>query len=484
LLSSFGHSVASPFEAIKSLFTGDYARQQEAAGQQYAQLEKSGTPEEKAAWAKDYLLQHVPLASTIYKLFQGNPGGAVGDVAGMVPYAALGAVNGEAEAPPVENPATPRILNQAVAGIKAAAPKAAMGAALVGTGELLAKVPGMELPARIGLGYPGARQFGAALREGVSAFKAVPRGGAELPEEPIIPSDLETRLGQVAQASRQPMPAAAPAPPPNLADVVSGQRVAGQPTAPDPLLDQIAQGFKIKSFQDATPNAQAIILGLAEKIRAESAPPAAQAPPSPPPEAAAPPVVAEPPAAPPAPGKSAAEMLWEEMRARQQNGTSAPAANLADVVSGRRVAGQPMGVNTPVRPPLRSAAQPSAIPPQAVGNPELLQKMQALKDAITEPEAEAAPVKPAANGKVEGAPKVPKDYASMLKNFSVDPGDFPGAVKGDAFKAGSSTAPKLVRKFPTDQLDNLAAEEEMSVDEVRAKLKQNGWLIVQPKEVP
>src|ERR1035437_310199 len=56
-------------------------------------------------------------------------------------------------------------------GIKVAAPQVLGGGAMIAGGEALANVPGMEWPARIGLGYPGARQIGKGIQAGFGAAR-------------------------------------------------------------------------------------------------------------------------------------------------------------------------------------------------------------------------------------------------------------------------------------------------------------------------
>ena len=83
---------------------------------------------------------------------------------------------------------TPRALGAVGTGLKAAAPDLATGGAMIGGGELLSKVPGMEWPARIALDYPGARQVARGLRQGATATRAA-FNGAEAPS----PAPLSSR---------------------------------------------------------------------------------------------------------------------------------------------------------------------------------------------------------------------------------------------------------------------------------------------------
>jgi hypothetical protein len=69
----------------------------------------------------------------------------------------------------------------------------------------------------------------------------------------------------------------------------------------------------------------------------------------------------------------------------------------------------------------------------------------------------------------------------MLKDWNVDPGDFPGATRGAPFKPriGGQVAPKVLRKFPVDQLSKLADQEGITSIEAARKLRASGWLIME-----
>jgi hypothetical protein len=97
---------------VHSMATGDYQKAAQADRDRAHQLETSGTPEERRAFAKDYLLRNMPFASTVYKAAQGNVGGATGDIVGSLPYAFLPEAGRFQGAPPdVEIPITPKITN-------------------------------------------------------------------------------------------------------------------------------------------------------------------------------------------------------------------------------------------------------------------------------------------------------------------------------------------------------------------------------------
>lgn len=84
---------------------------------------------------------------------------------------------------------TPPNLSPAIgAGIRAAAPDVLKGGAQVAAGEALARAPGMEWPARIGLGYPGAKQMGRGMQTGFNAAKEAFNPPVAAPTRAIGPS--------------------------------------------------------------------------------------------------------------------------------------------------------------------------------------------------------------------------------------------------------------------------------------------------------
>lgn len=92
-------------------------------------------------------------------------------------------------------------------GIKVAAPDLAGGTAMIGGGELLSRLPGMEWPARIGLDYPGARLIAQGMKKG---YHAMTGGGPgeELPpylerlKKPMIPKGKGVGGGEAAGKAR------------------------------------------------------------------------------------------------------------------------------------------------------------------------------------------------------------------------------------------------------------------------------------------
>jgi len=157
----------------------------------------------------------------------GDKAGALGDAAALVAQTAIAS----------QAPAIGRGLKATGAGIAAAAPDVAAGGAKVLAGEALAKVPGMEFPARIGLGYPGARQIGKGIGKFGEAF------GESLSPTP-------------AKAS-----AAAPA-----AGAAAAETLADGSTVQD-----IARGQGIKSWKNATADQKAGAQSIFDKLKATEA---------------------------------------------------------------------------------------------------------------------------------------------------------------------------------------------------------------------
>lgn len=108
------------------------------------------------------------------------------------------------------------------AGVKVAAPDVAMGLAKGAAGEVLAKMPGMEGPARYGVQYPAARQIGRGVANGITAGRTA----------------FNEKLAAAAESLKnppRPTPAAAPAPVPEPAGLLeAGPKVHQMPAAADP----------------------------------------------------------------------------------------------------------------------------------------------------------------------------------------------------------------------------------------------------------
>lgn len=99
----------------------------------------------------------------------GAPPGAsalIGDVAGL----GAGGLAGKGVSK-LDLPSVPRAASAVGKGLKVAAPDLIGGGSMIAGGEILAKVPGMEWPARIGMGYPGARQMGRGMHAGFNATR-------------------------------------------------------------------------------------------------------------------------------------------------------------------------------------------------------------------------------------------------------------------------------------------------------------------------
>jgi len=84
----------------------------------------------------------------------------------------------------------PKAVSAVGQGLKVAAPDLISGGSQVVGGEVLAKVPGMEWPARFGMGYPGARQIAAGVRKGFQATKDAFNRPPENLAAPIEESDI------------------------------------------------------------------------------------------------------------------------------------------------------------------------------------------------------------------------------------------------------------------------------------------------------
>lgn len=125
--------------------------------------------------------------------------------------------------------AHPRLSPAVGTGLKVAAPKLAGGGAMIAAGEGLAKVPGMEWPARIGLGYPGARQIGHGLQEGFEAGKANFKASRPVtpPQGPVKPPPI----GDIPPEGLAPGPVG----PLGKPTLPSGRRVGAMPPETPPV---------------------------------------------------------------------------------------------------------------------------------------------------------------------------------------------------------------------------------------------------------
>lgn len=138
------------------------------------------------------------LSPAVENVKKGNFAGAAGNLIGTGAMLAAPAAPEILKAIPdvVETAAkaVPRAVEATGAAVKAAAPGVASGAAMVGAGELAAKLPGMELPARLGISAPGARMILAGAKKGLAAGREV--WNAEpppVPEGPMYGPEIPTR---------------------------------------------------------------------------------------------------------------------------------------------------------------------------------------------------------------------------------------------------------------------------------------------------
>jgi hypothetical protein len=260
-------------------------------------------------------------------LSDGNYGHAAAKFTGLLSNAAVPAALDAATAPGAGS-SLARIPGAIGAGVKAAAPDVAAGLGKVAGGELLAKLPGMEFPARIGLGYPGARQMGKGIGAGFDAARAamadqpvaVPAAGAPAadaiaaakaafqqrldarmaeafperdPAAPLPPEYATNSRGLpaaqlAAPASAIPMPPASMEHDPSFVRGVPGEyatvegKAQAAPPQPAPevanagaeraqLLDDIAAGQLGKKYKNLSVADQGKVQFLADQIQASEA---------------------------------------------------------------------------------------------------------------------------------------------------------------------------------------------------------------------
>lgn len=266
------------------------------------------------------------------------------------------------------------------AAIKGAAPGVAKGAAMVGGGELLAKVPGMEWPARIGMQYPGVRQVVSGVKTGYNAGKAAlaERAAAKLVD--TVPAEVSRVVGPQSPA---PPPEPTGPPPPTIQQTLQDEMAAKRapvaataaPAENTTLLNDLAQQLNGTSFEKASPTSQATIRQIASRVNQPI-----------PQELAAPPVQTRAPAPAPepvTPSKSVQQVLQEEMAAKRASAVPPPAP--ARVPQAQSVA--PVSV-----PPSTTAPQPvvEARPPQA--QPVVAPGRMSLEEVEADMAKQPAPV--------------------------------------------------------------------------------------------
>lgn len=176
----------------------------------------NGSPEEKDSARKE-MEKAIPLGGTALKVERGNYAGAAGDVAAMGTAAA--AAGGLGKAADVATSYAPAI----AAGAKAAAPGVASGAAGLAASELLAKIPGLEWPMRIGVGLPSVKAISEGLKAGGQAFIAkIPKSIPDsIPFDQLTPAQQRIVVQTASLKAATPGAPAAAAPAPVAAPVAS-----------------------------------------------------------------------------------------------------------------------------------------------------------------------------------------------------------------------------------------------------------------------
>lgn len=137
----------------------------------------------------------------------GDKVGATADAAALTSQALLGAKAGDLAKAGLNAGA------YTVAGARAAAPGVIGGMAKAGVGEVLAKIPGMELPARFGLQYPAIRQVAKALEKGAAAGRAAIAPEAAAATEAAAPRPVRASKAPTATVPPAAPPPETPAPP-------------------------------------------------------------------------------------------------------------------------------------------------------------------------------------------------------------------------------------------------------------------------------
>lgn len=203
----------------------------------------------------DWLLNAVPgVGTTVMKasdqMGSGDVAGGLGTFAGLTtnliatPKIAGKVIGATTEPDAVANAVAPvanaarkvgDVASAVGTGIKAAAPGVAGGVAMAGAGELLSQVPGMEWPARIGLGYPAARMVAGGIKSGISATS---EALANLAAKRAIAADAVSQANKAAQDAASafrgaPLPTDRQLPP--APDVISAGPIAGPPDTSGPI---------------------------------------------------------------------------------------------------------------------------------------------------------------------------------------------------------------------------------------------------------
>ena len=173
-----------PLDTLKGMGSA-----QDALRQKAADAAKQGDYVSAARHAIDYILPIVGPA--LDSMGDEAQAGQVAHALGRATTLGLMTAGPAALGSPGGIEAATKIGNVVSAAAKAGVPKIAGGGAMIAGGEALAAVPGMEWPARIGMGYPGARMIAGGLKEGFQAGRAAA----------TAPSEIENIAAGMARAS-------------------------------------------------------------------------------------------------------------------------------------------------------------------------------------------------------------------------------------------------------------------------------------------
>ena len=188
-LESAWKVIKSPVALLQSLASGDYAKEGTADYARMQELQKSGTPEQKRAFAKEIILKNIPGASTVYKATHGNLPGAAGDVLGA------GVLGGIAKAPEIaESPVG-----------------SATGSFARGAAETLNNAPSTPVTKNVGraLGYGAGKLLTGDYAGGVATGVI---GGEVGPKVAALPAAIRTGLKRAVETYRQETAPPRPAP--------------------------------------------------------------------------------------------------------------------------------------------------------------------------------------------------------------------------------------------------------------------------------
>jgi hypothetical protein len=323
---------------------------------------KSGDYVSAARHAFNYFLNGIPglgasLEEAGNKMQSGDVAGALADTSALGTQIALGT-----KLPAIAE-GTARGVQATAAAAKAAAPGVGAGAAMLAGGEMLGKIPGMEWPARLGMGYPGVRQIMAGGAKGAAAFRQALMDSAPTSSQvPVIPTGDTTAAVPLPV---RPVPSYGPQGVPLTEALGAELDAAAPPTPPelDPsLLDGISGSQAGKPYAKLDPVGQAQVRQIAKNLTQGMADDAATPPtPAAPPTQAPSPVQAQPTAAPPAaPGIPLVDQLRAELDA------SIAARNQPQPVPAQTQVPGSAAESEPVAAPGAEAVPPSAPAPATI----------------------------------------------------------------------------------------------------------------------